>query len=155
MSGIPQLIVDGKKITEPKEIASALNKYFVNVPQHINNDIPRTKKSPVDYLNDHVGNSLFLSPTNAKKIESIILSFNNNKSVGPYSMPIRLLKILANEISESFSRIVNDSFCKGSYPGNLKIGKVVALHKKGSTDNPSNYRPIFLLSVFRSKFLVN
>ena len=145
LSGIPQLTVDNNKITEPKEIASALNKYFVNVSQQINKDIPRTKKSPVDCLNDRVGNSFSLS-------SAIILSFNNNKSVGPYSMPTRLIKILASEISESFSQKVNDSFCKGSYPGYLKIGKVVALHKKGSTDNPSNYRPISLLSVFSKTF---
>ena len=131
LSGIPQLIVNSNIINEPKEIASALNKYFVNVPQQINKDIPRSKKSPMDYFNDRVGNSFFLSPVNAKEIESIILSFNNSKSTGPYSIPIRLLKILASEISESFSLIVNDSFCKGSYPNNLKIGKVVALHKKG------------------------
>ena len=47
----------------------------------------------MDYLNDRVGNSFFLSPTDAKEIESIILSFNNSKSVGPYSIPIRLLKM--------------------------------------------------------------
>ena len=122
LSGISQLIVDSNNITEPKEIASALNKYFVNVPLQINKDIPRSKKSPMDYFNDHVGNSFFLSePHNAKEIESIILSFNNSKSIGPYSIPIRLLKILASEISESFSLIVNGFFCKGSYPSNLKI----------------------------------
>ena len=99
-SGIHQLIVDSNKITEPKEIASALNKYFVNVPQQINKDMPRTKKSPMDYLNDRVRNSFFLSPADAKEIESIILSFNDTKSVGPYN--VRLLK--------SFSLIVNDFF---------------------------------------------
>ena len=54
LSGISQLIVNSNKITEPKEIASALNKYFVNVPQQINKDIPRSKKSPMDYFNDRV-----------------------------------------------------------------------------------------------------
>ena len=47
---------------------------------------------------------------------------------------------------------VNDSFLTGVYPTNLKIAKVVALHKKGPSDNPTNYRPISLLSVF-SKIL--
>ena len=86
----------------------------------------------------------FLSSADAKEFKSIILSFNNNKSVGPYSIHIEFLKILASQISESFSLIVNDSFCKGSYAGNLKIGKLVALHKKESTDNPSNYPSISL-----------
>ena len=71
LSGIPQLIVDSNKITEPKEIVSALNKYFVNVPQQINKDIPRTKKSPMDYFNDRVGNSFFLSPVNAKELNQL------------------------------------------------------------------------------------
>ena len=102
LSGIPQLIVDRNKITEPKEIATSLNKYFVNVPQQINKDISRAKKSPMDYLNDRVGNSFFLSPADTKENESIILSFNSSKSVGLYSIPIKLLKILASEISEPF-----------------------------------------------------
>ena len=55
-------------------------------------------------------------------------------------------------MSESLSLIVNYSFCKGSYPSNLKIGKVVALHKKGSTDNPSNYQSISLLPIFSNIF---
>ena len=71
----------------------------MNVPQQINKNIPRTIKSPIDYHNDRVGNSFFfLSPIYVKEIESIILSSNNNKSVEPYSIPIRLLKILASEI---------------------------------------------------------
>ena len=44
--------------------------------------------------------------------------------------------------------IVNDSFNKGIYPNKLKTAKFVALHKKGASDNPTNYRPISLLSIF-------
>ena len=53
-----------------------------------------------------------------------------------------LLKTLAKGVSESYSVTVNDSFLTGVYPTNLKIAKVVALHKKGPSDNPTNYRPI-------------
>ena len=34
------------------------------------------------------------------------------------------------------------------FPDNLKIGKVNPLYKKDSAENPSNYRPISVLSVF-------
>ena len=74
--------------------------------------------------------------------------FDNSKSVGPYSIPIRLLKSLGRPVAEAFSLIVNDSISNGIYPSKLKVGKIVALHKKGASDNPSNYRPISLLSVF-------
>ena len=58
------------------------------------------------------------------------MSFNNSESVGPYSLPTRLLKSLRKPVSEAFSLIVNDSFSNGTYPGKLKVGKVVAIHKK-------------------------
>ena len=60
----------------------------------------------------------------------------------------KLLKYLAEPISESLSLIVNKSFLNGIYLDKLKPAKVVALHKKGASDNPTNYRPISLLSVF-------
>ena len=59
-----------------------------------------------------------------------------------------LLRSLGKTVSEAFSLIVNDSFSNGTYPSKLKVGKVVAHHKKGAGDNPSNYRHISLFSVF-------
>ena len=44
--------------------------------------------------------------------------------------------------------IINDSFLSGIFPNKLKIAKVIALYKKDSRDNPTNYRPISLISVF-------
>ena len=91
-----QLIVDGKKVNDPKSIANTLNHYFANVLKQVNKDIPRTRQCPLDYLSNPVENSLFLKPTDPKEIEVIILSLNNSKSSGPFSIPIRLLKTLAN-----------------------------------------------------------
>ena len=48
--------------------------------------------------------------------------------------------------------LINESFCTGIFPYKLKIAKVIAIHKKGSTDNPSNYRPVSLSSVFSKIF---
>ena len=145
---ISQLVTDGTVVTDPEHIASAFNRYFVNVPQQVDKAVPRTKKSPIDYLKDRNGHSIFLIATDPLEIETTIMSFNNSKTVGPYSIPMKLLKSLGKPVSEAFSLIVNDSFSNGTYPSKLKVGKVVAHHKKGTSDNPSNYRPISLLSVF-------
>ena len=141
-------MVEGSQRNDPQKIASAFNQYFVNVPKQVDKEIPRTTKSPMDYLTNRIGNSFFLKPTNPSEIEAIILSFKNSKSVGPYSIPVKLLNILVKPVSNSFSEIVNASFGTGVYPTELKTAKVVALHKKGASDNPTNYRPISLLSVF-------
>ena len=66
---------------------------------------------------------------------------------GPYSIPVKLLKLLDNHISDPLSVLINDSFITGIFPSKLKISKVIPLHKKGSNLDPNNYRRISLLSV--------
>ena len=60
---VSHLMVDGSQVTDPQKIASAFNQYFVNVPKQVNKEIPRTIKSPMDYLTNGIGNSFF-SKTN-------------------------------------------------------------------------------------------
>ena len=95
--------------------------------------------------------SFFISPTGSSEIGSIIYQFHKGNSVGPYSIHINLLhKILCPNIASSLASLINEiqSFSTGIFPDKLKVAKVIALHKKGATDNPSDYRPISLLSIF-------
>ena len=70
----------------------------------------------------------------------------------PYSIHCNLLKMLSPHISPKLTILINEFFRTGVFPAKLKIAKVITLYKKGAADNPSNYRPISLLSIF-SKFL--
>ena len=67
--------------------------------------------------------------------------------IGPYSIPIFLLKILSEHIATPLCDIINDSFSNGIFPGMMKLAKVVPLYENNSPEDPSNYRPISLLSV--------
>ena len=78
--------------------------------------------------------------------------FKNDKALGPYSIPCDLLKLLSPYISSALVILINESFTTGIFPDKLKVAKVIALHKKGASDNPSNYRPISLLSIFSKIF---
>ena len=93
-------------------------------------------------------NSMLLAPVKEQEIKIIIQSLNPKKAIGPYSIPTFLLKILSKYIAKPLSQIVNLSFEFGIFPDNLKIDKVNPLYKKDSAENPSNYRPISVLSVF-------
>ena len=102
----------------------------------------------MDYLKSSNPNSMLLAPVKEQEIEIIIQSLNPKKAIGPYSIPTFLLQILSKYIVKPLSQIINLSFEFGIFPDNLKIGKVNPLYKKDSAENPSNYRPISVLSVF-------
>ena len=151
-NNISQIIQNGQTIKYPKDIAESLNQYFVNVTENIDKEIPRTRKCPLDYMGVRNISSFFVSPTDEAEVTSIISQMQTGKSVGPFSIPLNLLKMLKSAIAPSLAVIINESCCTGIFPDKRKIAKVIAIHKKGSTDNPSNYRPISLLSVFSKTF---
>ena len=149
LSQISHLLNNGKRIDDPVKMANIFHHYFVNAGSNIDKSIPRTKKSPTDYLKNRNSNSLFLTPVTEQEIVIIIQSLNlSRKAIGPYSIPVSILKILSRHITKPLSTIVNQSFQTGIFPDALKVGKVTPPHKKDSCDNLSNYRPISILSVF-------
>ena len=87
----------------------------------------------------------FITP---EEIETLINSLQESKAVGPCSIQIKLLKMISLQISLLLCQIINESFIIGIFPDNLKLAKVNILYKKGSRDNPTNYQPISLLSIF-------
>ena len=79
------------------------------------------------------------------------LKFRNSLNpirVGPYGIPISLLKLLCEHVSFPLCEIINESFVSGIFLDILKVGKVIPLYKKQSPYDPSNYRPISFLSIF-------
>ena len=87
-----------------------------------------------------------MTPTDKNEISLIISSLDSHKSSGPNSIPVKILKLLKNDISQQLSDIFNMSFSTGQFPSVLKIAKVIPIHKKQSRVDYTNYRPISLLS---------
>ena len=133
-------------------MSNILNDFYVNVADGITKTIPLTPKSPLEYLPNRTGNSLFLTPVTLLEVNDLINILNPSKSVGPNSIPIKLLKIIGNSVSPLLVLLVNQSFQSGIFPDKVKIAKVISLFKKGNTELPSNYRPISILSIFSKIF---
>ena len=58
-------------------------------------------------------------------------------------------------ISQPLSVLLNKSLEYGIYPTKLKFAKVIPIYKNDDPSDPSNYRPISLLSVFNRIFQNN
>ena len=140
--------VNGNLTNDPAVIANTFNDFFVNVAGNVAKGIPRTRKSPMDYLGTRNEHSFFMTPVIPMEVSDIISLLNTGKSIGPNSIPTKLLKILSLHICSPLSDIINDSFQSGTFPEKLQLAKVIPLFKKGCPLTASNYRPISLLSVF-------
>ena len=143
---------NGNVTSDHCKISNIFNNFYVNVADDITKKIPKTPKSPLAYLSNRTSNSLFLSPATQIEVFDLINILNPSKSVGPNSIPIKLLKIIGFSVSPLLALLVNQSFQSGIFPDKLKIAKVISLFKKGNPELPSNYRPISLLSVFSKIF---
>ena len=67
-------------------------------------------------------------------------------------MSQKLLKKIKNNSTPALTKLINLSIKDKKYPTCLKISKVLPLFKEGNKLDPTNYRPISLLSTFNKVF---
>ena len=94
----------------------------------------------------------FSSPITEDEVIEIIKNLAANKSPGHDHIPILIIKKQANELSITLTYIFNLSLKNGIVPDQLKIARVVPIHKKERKDTLNNYRQISVLPGF-SKIL--
>ena len=142
---ITTLRINDKTISNKKDIAETINKFFVDIPKKIESKIKQSKKDFKQYLGDP-SPDIFPNQTNPKEVELKISSLKNNKANGPNSLPTKVMKECQKEISIPLSLIINLSFSTGIFPNRMKLANIFPIHKGDDKDNCNNYRPIALLS---------
>ena len=98
---------NGNATSDPSEMSNILNNFYINVASSITKTIPINPKSPLDYLSNRTSNSLFLTPVTLFEVKDVIDALDRSKSVGPNSIPIRLLKIVGCSISPLLALLIN------------------------------------------------
>ena len=147
-TSITQLKVNEKIIDNPKEIVEKVNDFFVNIGPNTENDIPHNPfVKPEKFLKNRNPNNFIFEPISNEEVLEIITNLEN-KSPGPQSIPVNLLKLIADLIVTPLTKIISNSLTTGVFPDALKISKVIPIHKGNSPEELNNYRPISLLSIF-------
>ena len=139
----------GKTINTPNGIAEHFLDYFGNIASNLKKEIS-ARSSKYDnhfFMKDPVNRSLYLRPVDPSEIHQIIKNFKNKSTL---DTKISALKIanLSIAFTTVLSKVINSSFEEGIFPDELKIARVIALHKGGKKCEVSNYRPISLLATF-------
>ena len=86
------------------------------------------------------------------EVRHLLEALDTKKSTGPDEIPAKILKIVASNIAPSVTKLFNLSIGSGLFPISWKSSNIVAIPKSSEMKNPSNYRPISLLSII-SKML--
>ena len=144
--------VNGREISDPKEIVDKFNNYFTKIGKSLAQKFENSNKNYRTFLGNSLNISMYMTKTNTTEISKLISNLENKKSPGHDGFSGKFLKLCSPFISEILANILNLSISKGVYPDSLKIARVSPIFKKGVRSDPSNYRPISVLSLINKVF---
>ena len=79
-------------------------------------------------------------------LKTLIDTLDSSKSCQKNDVPIKIIKMNNDILSEVLSNNINECFRVSCFPDELKVAEVVPIFKKDSKSEKSNYRPVSILS---------
>ena len=134
--------IEGNIISSDEGMAELLNGYFASV--YTKENISEIPDVPIAYRGN---NPLRKIDITEEKVKRKIKKLNPSKSQGPDSFHPRVIKEIETEITPHLCKIYKASLEQRKAVADWKIQNIAPIHKKGSKDEPGNYRPISLTSV--------
>ena len=129
-------------------MANHFNSFFTSIAEELVSKLGKTSKKFTDYLNKPQNNSLFLNPVAEYEVSDQINKLNEKKSADTYDIPVKLIKMIKDQITGPLTELINISFTTGCCPEILKYAKVIPIYKANSPLDVKNYRPISILPIF-------
>lgn len=147
---LESFMIDDEMCSDQKKIADTFNNYFATICTH---NRPNNENSPyTSYLSNPTVEKFEFKIINREETLTHLSQMKPSHSCGHDSISNNLLKIIKTEISDCLTLIINQSITTGIYPDQLKIAKVVPIHKKNDKLDIKNYRPISVLPTISKLF---
>lgn len=147
---VDKLYIDGGFLSNPHDVADAMNRYFSTVGSNIANSFI-DPPSHAEFLSGNYISSFFFAPATIDDIRNHIKSLKNKKCCLD-SLPAFILKYVSDIISPVLCSLINLSISKSTFPSIFKKARVVPIFKGGDMNDVTKYRPISILNIF-SKIL--
>ena len=87
-----------------------------------------------------------------EEVRKAIKALKDGKAFGPDGIPNEIIKRCEEELLEPICIVFNKSLNEGSIPEMWRCANVVPIFKKGSKEDPLNYRPVSLTCVLCKMF---
>ena len=144
-------LINGKKVTNPRQISNGFNAYFSNIGAQLAKNIS-SKVNFKQFLSSPAQNTFFMSDTDAEEIIKVVSKMKAKTSASFDDISTKLMKQTIHLIANPLCNIFNCMVKTGVFPSAFKVAKVLPLHKGDSDNLFTNYRPISLLPAFSKVF---
>lgn len=147
-----------KPTTRPSDALSAedFGDFFEDVGPATIAKIVSTPYSAMDLLHastiEKNEKSFYLHPVTEEEILHTVQHLKSKPTKDIYGLSTDLIRAVKNEIAGPLTYLINICFSEGYFPMELKIARVIPVHKGGEDDCCNNYRPISLLPVISKVF---
>ena len=141
-----ELVVNDKHYSNQQDICDQLNEHFATIGKKLGSSIKPNKEIYSEYMQSAVSNSFVLFETEESEISFLIDQLNAKKATGHDDITAKVIKMSKIVLVPFLTKFINEAMMGGVFPTVLKIAKVIPLYKGGEKCNPTNYRPISLLT---------
>ena len=148
-TGTPnQLEVDNTLITKATTIATIMNNFFIDKVLLIRRGMRRVPEKLGECLKimREKKCSLTVTPVSVETVRKMLQNLKGSKSTGVDELDSYAVKLAAEQIAEPLHHLITLSILQKRFPTSWKFTKLIPLHKKLSSLEPKNYRPVAILS---------
>lgn len=143
------LRLDGRVATAPADMCELFADFFSSTYA-----LPTAEAPDYNYMTDVNLATIYIT---AMDVEKKLKNLDSSKGSGPDDIPAGVLKYCSEPLAPLLALFFNGLLKTGIFPGNLKVGFLIPIHKSGERADPRNYRPIViqpaLAKVFESLVL--
>ena len=131
-----------------KEKANKFNNFFATVGSEI-----QKKLKVMQHRTNFTGLKGFkFNQESEETVEKLIDRIRHDVAVGHDNISAKLIKDAKEEISPWLTKMINLGYQIKTFPDCMKVANIKPLHKKKSTDDITNYRPISILPTLSKVF---
>ena len=117
-----KILVGNNEISDVLQIANSFNDFFTNIGKNLADNITETGPSPMTFMSGFQQvNSFFLNYISASEISLEISNLKKFKSCGPFSVPIKILKLIKEYVSVPLEKYLIVQFLLALYLINSKL----------------------------------
>ena len=132
--------------------AEQLNDHFSTIAEKIVTTNQKSRSNTLDKLREfclskNIQGKLDIPLMSVTDVYNALKHLKQSGTRDLDGLDTKILRLAAPIITTSLTYVFNLCITKSTFPNAFKIAKVIPLYKSGDSSNPSNYRPISIVSV--------